>query len=185
MREMGIDISGQRSKSVDEFAGQECDYVITVCDQAKERCPLFPGKGRRLHWSVPDPATAEGDAAIDAFRAARDELRRCIEGFLRDQPRESPARAVLRLPWRKRPRFFWRLLRDPRVPLPAKLVLPGIGLYLLMPIDLIPDFIPVLGYLDDLLVVILGLWLFLRLCPLEVFQEHIEELRAEASSSPA
>src|SRR6185295_3636648 len=61
MREAGIDISHQRSKSVDEFAGQEFDYVITVCDNARERCPVFPGKTKRIHWSFDDPATAEGD----------------------------------------------------------------------------------------------------------------------------
>ena len=97
---------------------------------------------------------------------------------------ESPARAVLSLPWRRRPALFWRLLTDHRVPLPAKLVLPSVGLYLLMPLDLIPDFIPILGHLDDLLVLALGLWLFLRLCPQDVFRGHIEELRAEAGITP-
>ncbi len=84
MREMGIDISGQRSKSVDEFVGQEFHYVITVCDSARQTCPVFPGRGKRLHWSIPDPAEAEGrdEAAIDAFRAARDELQRRIEEFV-------------------------------------------------------------------------------------------------------
>ena len=82
------------------------------------------------------------------------------------------------LPWRRRPALFWRLFRDPRVPLPARLVLPGVGLYLLMPLDPIPDFIPILGQLDDLLVVVLGLWLFLKLCPEEVFREHVASLRA-------
>jgi len=184
MREIGIDISGQRSKSVDEFAGQQFDYVITVCDTARQACPTFPGKGHRLHWSVEDPADTEarGVPQPEAFRAARDELRRRIEGFVREEGAESPARALMRLPWRKRPLLFWRLLRDARVPLPARLVLPGVGLYLLMPLDLIPDFIPVIGYLDDLLVVVLGLWLFLRLCPRELFDEHIEELKVEAAS---
>ena len=179
MREIGIDVSGQRSKSVDEFAGQEFDYVITVCDTARESCPVFPGGGKRLHWSVADPADTEaaGATRLEAFRAARDDLRRRIERFVREE--ESPARAVLRLPWRKRPVLFWRLLRDGRVPLPAKLVLPGVGLYLAMPLDPIPDFIPVIGYLDDLLVVMLGLWLFLRLCPPAVFREHVQRLGAE------
>lgn len=77
MREAGIDISGQRSKSVDEFSGQEFDYVITVCDNANQECPVFPGKTRRIHWSIEDPATAVGDdeARRDAFRRVRDELR--------------------------------------------------------------------------------------------------------------
>ena len=60
MREVGVDISGQRSKSVEEFAGQAFDYVITVCDHAREQCPFFPAETRRIHWSFDDPA-AEGD----------------------------------------------------------------------------------------------------------------------------
>ncbi|MBI1886210.1 MAG: arsenate reductase ArsC [Chloroflexi bacterium] len=80
MAEIGIDVSGQRSKSVDEFARQEFDYVITVCDRAKERCPVFPTRTKRLHCSVEDPADAEarGLPAPEAFRAARDDLRRRI-----------------------------------------------------------------------------------------------------------
>jgi len=90
---------------------------------------------------------------------------------------ESVAKAVSRLPWRRRFALVWRLLKDKRVPLYAKLVLPGLFLYLLIPIDLIPDFIPILGYLDDLLVILLGLWLFLRLAPRSVFDEHLERLQ--------
>src|SRR3990172_9765195 len=60
MRESGIDISGQRSKGVEEFEGQEFDYVITVCDTARQACPAFPDGGKRLHWSVEDPAGAGG-----------------------------------------------------------------------------------------------------------------------------
>ena len=77
MREIGIDISEHRSKSVDEFAGQEFDYVITVCDNANQQCPIFPGKTERIHWSIEDPAAAEGDeiARLDVFRRVRDELR--------------------------------------------------------------------------------------------------------------
>lgn len=95
----------------------------------------------------------------------------------------KPDRAgqILSLPWRARPVLFWRLLRDRRVPLPAKLVLPGMAAYLLMPIDLIPDFIPLLGQLDDLLVLILGLWLFLRLCPPAPFDEHVDRLRQDTN----
>lgn len=82
MREKGIDISGQRSKSVDEFRGQEFDYVITVCDRAAENCPAFPGRTERIHWSFDDPAAAEGerDERLALFRRVRDE----IEGRLRD-----------------------------------------------------------------------------------------------------
>lgn len=77
MREIGIDISEHRSKSVDEFAGQEFDYVITVCDNANERCPIFPGATKRIHWSFEDPARAEGDddRKLAVFRRVRDEIR--------------------------------------------------------------------------------------------------------------
>ena len=181
MREIGIDVSGYRSKSVDEFLGQEFDYVITVCNSAREACPVFPGKAKRIHWDIADPAPPKGEPPrIEAFRAARDDLRRRIDAFVRAEGEASPAKAILRLPWRKRPALFWRLFRDPRVPLPAKLVLPAMGLYLVVPIDPIPDFIPVLGYLDDLLVVAAGLWLFLKLCPRSVFDEHVTRLTGEA-----
>ncbi|MBI4302284.1 MAG: DUF1232 domain-containing protein [Chloroflexi bacterium] len=180
MREIGIDISGQWSKGVEEFAGQEFDFVVTVCDSARQACPYFPGNGRRLHWEVADPAEAEtaGGDALAAFRTARDDLRGRIEQFLKNEASDSPSRALMGLPWRKRPRLFWSLFRDKRVPMAAKLILPAMGLYLLMPVDLIPDFIPVVGYLDDLLIVIAGLWLFLQFCPRPVFDEHIESLRS-------
>ncbi len=76
MREIGIDISGQRSKSVDEFAGREFDYVITVCDNARENCPVFPSTTARVHWSFDDPAAAVGDptARLAVFRRVRDEI---------------------------------------------------------------------------------------------------------------
>jgi arsenate reductase len=87
MRELGIDISFQRSKSLDEFAGQEFDYVITVCDNANQRCPVFPGKTKRIHWSFEDPAAADGDAAeqLAVFRRVRDEIREKLRGFIRTQ----------------------------------------------------------------------------------------------------
>ena len=83
MREVGIDISGQRSKSVDEFAGQDFDYVITVCDNAKESCPIFPVKTKRIHWSIQDPAVVQGseEERLTAFRRARDELRTRLKAF--------------------------------------------------------------------------------------------------------
>ncbi len=85
MEEIGVDVSGQRSKHVGEFAGQPFDYVITVCDAARQRCPVFPGGGERIHWDVEDPADAEarGVPGLDAFRAARDGLQRRIAEFLR------------------------------------------------------------------------------------------------------
>src|SRR3970282_3011946 len=84
MREIAIDISGQRSKHVDEYAGQAFDYVITVCDSARQSCPVFPGGGRRIHWDVEDPlhAALRGASLEDALRDARDELRGRIEAFL-------------------------------------------------------------------------------------------------------
>lgn len=76
MREVGVNISSHRSKSVDEFAGREFDYVITVCDNARASCPVFPGKTARVHWSFDDPAALEGtwDERLAAFRRVRDEI---------------------------------------------------------------------------------------------------------------
>ncbi len=68
MQEIGIDISQARSKSLDEYVDQHFDYVITLCDQANETCPLFPGDPERIHWSFPDPSAVEGDEA-QRFRA--------------------------------------------------------------------------------------------------------------------
>lgn len=84
MREIGIDISGQRSKSVDEFLGEELDLVITVCDNANESCPVFPGRTRRLHWPFEDPAAVVGaeEQRIAAFRAIRDRIHQRIKVFL-------------------------------------------------------------------------------------------------------
>ena len=83
MREIGIDISEHRSKSVDEFAGQEFNYVITVCDNANEHCPIFPGNTKRIHWSVDDPVAAEGDddRRLAVFRRVRDEIRHRLRLF--------------------------------------------------------------------------------------------------------
>src|SRR5689334_13652825 len=69
MHEIGIDISGQSSKSVDRYTGIELEYVITVCDHAKELCPVFPGRTRHVHWSLDDPAAVEGsdDERLAAF----------------------------------------------------------------------------------------------------------------------
>ena len=85
MAERGVDISGQRSKSLDEFRHQPFDYVITVCDNAAQSCPVFPGPAERIHWSFPDPAAApEGNARTDAFRSVRDGLEARIRAFLRE-----------------------------------------------------------------------------------------------------
>jgi arsenate reductase (thioredoxin) len=84
MNEIGIDISGHRSKSVDEFTGQDLDIVITVCDNAKEACPVFPGKTRRLHWPFEDPASVKGTEEVrkEAFRKVRDRIHGRIMVFL-------------------------------------------------------------------------------------------------------
>jgi arsenate reductase len=84
LAEIGIDISGQRSKSVDEFVTQPLDLVITVCDNAKEACPVFPGPTQRLHWPFEDPAHAEGteEERKTAFRKVRDQISGKIREFL-------------------------------------------------------------------------------------------------------
>jgi arsenate reductase len=89
MREIGIDISGHRSKSVDEFAGREFAFAITVCDNAKESCPVFPGKTQRVHWSFQDPAAVQGseEDRRAAFRRVRDEIAARIEDFVTALPR--------------------------------------------------------------------------------------------------
>lgn len=83
MREMGIDISRQRSKSVDEFAGQQFDYVLTVCDNSKETCPVFPGRSVHIHRGFDDPALMQGteEERLAVFRRVRDELRKFLSGF--------------------------------------------------------------------------------------------------------
>lgn len=77
MAEVGIDISGHRSKSVEEFIDQEFDVVMTVCSRARENCPVFPGAYARIAWEFDDPAAVSGDEEVrlDAFRRARDEIR--------------------------------------------------------------------------------------------------------------
>lgn len=74
MKEIGIDISGQRSKHLNEFTGKTFDYVITVCDSAKETCPIFPAVSKMLHWNFPDPPHDEAptEDTVNAFRKVRD-----------------------------------------------------------------------------------------------------------------
>jgi arsenate reductase len=83
MQELGIDISSQRSKSVEEFAARDFDYVLTVCDNAKESCPIYPGHGNRLHHSFEDPAAVQGtdEYRLAAFRRVRDQIRDYLKGF--------------------------------------------------------------------------------------------------------
>jgi arsenate reductase len=84
MKEIGIDISGNRSKHVDEFAGQAFDYVLTVCDNAARNCPVWPGRTKRIHHSFEDPASVQGtlEERLAAFRKVRDEIRE----FFREPP---------------------------------------------------------------------------------------------------
>lgn len=84
MRELGIDISNHRSKSVEEFAGQDFDTVITVCDNARESCPVFFGKAQKLHHSFEDPAAIEGseEERLAAFRRVRDQLREYLKDVI-------------------------------------------------------------------------------------------------------
>jgi arsenate reductase len=83
MKEIGIDISHHRSKSLNEFIDTPFDYVITVCDHASQHCPVFPGDAKRIHWSIKDPVAPGGEEAqLEAFRVARDDLKRRIEQFV-------------------------------------------------------------------------------------------------------
>ena len=86
MKEIGIDISRQRSKHLDEYGEEEFDYIVTLCDDAAKTCPLFPGEGRRMHKGFPDPAAAEGsrEERLAAFRKVRDELKNYILSFSSD-----------------------------------------------------------------------------------------------------
>jgi arsenate reductase len=81
MKEIAIDISGQHSKSVDEFASRSFDYVLTVCDNAKESCPIYPGHGNLIHKGFEDPAAVEGstEERLDAFRKVRDQIREYLK----------------------------------------------------------------------------------------------------------
>ena len=84
MREVGIDITKQRSKNLEEFVGTHIDYVVTVCDRAQASCPVFPGATTRLHWPFDDPAHAEGseEQQLEVFRRVRDEIGQRITAWL-------------------------------------------------------------------------------------------------------
>ncbi|HYP39232.1 MAG TPA: arsenate reductase ArsC [Chloroflexia bacterium] len=84
MRERGIDISSHRSKHLGEYLAQPFDYVITVCDSAAEACPAFPGPARRIHWSFPDPAAAQGRELerLEVFRNVRDDIEARLREWL-------------------------------------------------------------------------------------------------------
>jgi arsenate reductase len=84
MEEVGIDISGQESKTLERYLQERLDYVITVCDDANEACPFFPGAQSRLHWSFEDPSKAEGteEERLAVFRSVRNRIRERIEAYL-------------------------------------------------------------------------------------------------------
>lgn len=84
MQEIGIDISDHRSKSLEEFNGEKFDFVITVCDRAKESCPIFPNDTQRIHWGFDDPADATGDEEerMKVFRRVRGEISRRLQLFI-------------------------------------------------------------------------------------------------------
>ena len=84
MKELGIDISGHRSKHVNEFQGQSFDYVLTVCDNAKESCPVFPSDAKRIHNAFEDPAAFQGteEERLAVFRRVRNQIRDYLKTFL-------------------------------------------------------------------------------------------------------
>lgn len=86
MEEVGISLTGHASKTLDRFLGQPWDYVITVCDNANERCPLFPGRTGRIHWSFADPSQSTGteEERLRTFRRVRDEILARLRGWLAD-----------------------------------------------------------------------------------------------------
>ena len=89
MREVGVDISGHHSKPVTSFLGESFKYLITVCDRAREKCPIFPGAVKRLHWPLGDPAAAQGSKAdrLAAFRRIRDEIGERVRRFIAEEAR--------------------------------------------------------------------------------------------------
>jgi arsenate reductase (thioredoxin) len=89
MQEVGVDLGGHRSKTLEQFLDQPWDYVITVCDSANERCPIFSGSARRLHWTFEDPSRATGndDERLEIFRRIRDEISTRIEAWLGEPAR--------------------------------------------------------------------------------------------------
>ena len=84
MDEIGVDISGQESKTLERYLDEPFDYVITVCDEANEACPFFPGAPSRLHWSFEDPSKAEGseEERLAVFRSVRDRIRDRVQAEL-------------------------------------------------------------------------------------------------------
>jgi arsenate reductase len=81
MREVGVDISAQEPETLERYLGEPFDYVVTVCDDANEACPVFPGAKERLHWSLPDPSAARGaeEERLSVFRSVRNRIRELVE----------------------------------------------------------------------------------------------------------
>ena len=92
MQEAAINISGQQPKSVDRLVAQRFDYVITVCDRARDDCPVFPQAGSQLHWGIDDPAAVQGTLAarLAAFRRTCDEIAARVRSLLADRPSTQP-----------------------------------------------------------------------------------------------
>jgi arsenate reductase (thioredoxin) len=84
MREIGVDISAQESKTLGRYLNEPFDYVVTVCDDANESCPFFPNASERLHWALPDPSKAEGteEQKLAVYREVRDDIRGRIDDEL-------------------------------------------------------------------------------------------------------
>lgn len=99
MAEIGVDIRGQESKTLHRYLDQPFDWLITVCDTARQQCPVFPGVERTLHWGIDDPAAVTGteEERLRAFRRARDELRNRIRLFVATASRPEMAGAETRL----------------------------------------------------------------------------------------
>lgn len=87
MADAGIDISTQQSKEIRQFLGRHFTYVITVCDRAAEKCPIFPGTVKRLEWTFPDPASVTGSDAVraKAFRDVRDQIKSSVDEFIESE----------------------------------------------------------------------------------------------------
>jgi arsenate reductase len=100
MAEIGLDLAGQRSKTIDEFRGQAFDWFITVCDEAQQNCPVLPGVENAAHWNIEDPSLAQGapEERLNVFRRVRDQIRNRLRLFILAGGREdvaSPEATVL------------------------------------------------------------------------------------------
>ncbi|HEX6711715.1 MAG TPA: arsenate reductase ArsC, partial [Rubrobacter sp.] len=91
MAEIGVDISRQESKTLERYIDEPFDLVVTVCDDANEACPFFPGARERLHWSFPDPSRADGEERLAVFRKVRDEIQARIKNELVEDEARSQA----------------------------------------------------------------------------------------------